>query len=182
MDISAFINSTDIKKYHRDIGYEYNALEAAWLVSQCQRKTLEEKHEAWQWIINNMPDMKINNCGKWSPFHGEQIHKLLADYMAMEDQFITEFKDNSGGWLYSYKSYYSSYRYNCNSDFYEGVFSSWEKCIEHILKNEDAEDISIVEIRRGFPDEGEMTRNNGGIECEIGSGKIMSCTLIYSEE
>ena len=42
MDISGFINSRDIKKYHRDIGYKYIALEAAWLVSQCHGKTLEE--------------------------------------------------------------------------------------------------------------------------------------------
>ena len=182
MDFTSFINSKDIREYHKEIGYEYNALEAAWLVSQCQSVTLKEKHEAWQWIIDNMPDMKINNCGKWSPFRGEQIHKLLADYMAMEDQFITEFKDNSGGWLYSYKSYYTSLRYGYGADFYEGVFSSWDKCIEHILKNEDAEDISFVEIRRGFPDGGEMTRNNGDIECEIGSGKILSCTHDYSRE
>ena len=182
MDFLYFINSKDIREYHKEIGYQYNALEAAWLVSQCQRITLDEKHEAWQWIIDNMPDMKINNCGKWSAFYGESIHSLLAEYIEMENQFIAEFKDNSAGWLYSYKSYYTSLRYGYSSDFYEGVFSSWDKCIKHILENEDAEDISIVEIRRGFPDEGEMTRNNGDIECEIGSGRILSCTHDYSRE
>ena len=66
MDISSFINSRDIWDYHREIGYEYNALEAAWLVSQCNNKTLKQKHEAWQWIIDNMPDMEVKDCGKWS--------------------------------------------------------------------------------------------------------------------
>lgn len=182
MDFTSFINSRDIRDYHRDIGYQYNALEAAWLVSQSQNATLKEKHEAWQWIIDSMPDMKVENCGKWNAFYGEPIHGLLAEYMAMERQFIAEFKDNSGGFLYSYNSYYTSLRYGNSSDFYEGVFSSWDKCIKHILENEDAEDISLVEIRRGHPDEGKMTRNHGDIECELGAGMILSVTPDYSRE
>lgn len=60
MDITSFINSKDIREYHKQIGYEYNSVEAAWLVSQCNSKTLEQKHEAWLWIIDNMPDMEIS--------------------------------------------------------------------------------------------------------------------------
>ena len=44
MDFTRFINSKDIREYHKEIGYQYNALEAAWLVSQYQSVTLEEKH------------------------------------------------------------------------------------------------------------------------------------------
>ncbi len=43
MDITNFINSKDIREYHREIGYQYNALEAAWLVYQCDSITLEEE-------------------------------------------------------------------------------------------------------------------------------------------
>ncbi len=182
MDLYRFINSRDIREHHKEIGYQYSALEAAWLVSQCQNLTLKEKHEAWQWIIDNMPDMKVDNCGKWSAFYGEPIHSLLAEYMAMENQFIAEFKDNTGGWLYSYKSYYTSLRYGYGGDFFEGVFSSWDKCIQYILQNEDAEDISFVDIVRGFPDEGKMRRNHGGIKCEITAGTIVSVEPDYSSE
>ena len=35
MDFTNFINSKDIRDYHREIGYKYNTLEAAWLVYQC---------------------------------------------------------------------------------------------------------------------------------------------------
>ena len=119
MDFTNFINSKDIRDYHREIGYQYNSLEAAWLVSQCHRKTLEQKHDAWKWIIDNLPDYAITNVGKWHPLKGESVHKMLADYMDMQDQFIAEFKDETGGWFYSYTSH--SYANNSfDSKLYEG--------------------------------------------------------------
>ena len=76
MDITGFINSKDIREHHRAIGYEYNALEAAWLVSQCQHATLEEKHEAWRWIIVNMPDCEIEGRGRMVPGKIESVQKI----------------------------------------------------------------------------------------------------------
>ena len=84
MDFSSFINSEDIRDYHREIGYQYNALEAAWLVYQCNDIPLWEKHEAWLWIIHNMPDQEITNCGRWGTQKGGSTHKLLIEYMKME--------------------------------------------------------------------------------------------------
>ena len=181
MDFTNFINSKDIRDYHREIGYQYNALEAAWLVSQCYRKTLEQKHEAWKWIIDNMPDQEIENYGRWESERGESIHKVLAEYMEMENQFIAEFKNNSGGWLYSYKSYYNTSDYKHDSYSYEGVFTSWEKCLQYVEENEDGEDISFIEIRRGKADDDDMFRNNGDIEIDL-FGRIMNVYPCYSQE
>ena len=61
MDITNFINSRDIRDYHREIGYKYNALEAACLVYQCRGINVRQKHDAWNWIIRNMPDCKVSN-------------------------------------------------------------------------------------------------------------------------
>ena len=46
MDITNFINSRDIRDYHREIDYKYNALEAAWLVYQCRDINVRQRHEA----------------------------------------------------------------------------------------------------------------------------------------
>ena len=54
MDIYRFINSRDIREHLRDINYEFNALEASWLVYQCDEASVEERHKAWTWIIDNM--------------------------------------------------------------------------------------------------------------------------------
>jgi len=181
MDFTSFINSRDIRDYHREIGYQYNAIEAAWLVSQCHRKTLEQKHEAWKWIIANMPDREIKNYGRWESAEGETIHKVLADYMEMENQFIAEFKDNSGGWLYSYKSYYNTSDRKYDSYSYEGVFTGWDKCVEYVAENEDGEEVSFVEIRRGKPDVDDMFRYNGDIEIDL-FGRILNVYPCYSKE
>ena len=182
MDISSFINSRDIKKYHREIGYEYNALEAAWLVSQCNNKTLKQKHEAWQWIIDNMPDMEVKDCGRWSSrFKDDSIHKLLEDYMEMKNAFIKKFLDNSGGYLYEYRRYWPSVKIGGAVSDFEGFFSSWDKCIDHIMETEDAEDSELYEISRRLPDETNGRIIHGSIEIDI-VGQILAVSTAYRKE
>ncbi len=182
MDISGFINSRDIRKYHRDIGYEYNALEAAWLVSQCHCKTLKQKHEAWQWIIDNMPDMEVKDCGRWgSNFNDDSIHKLLKEYMDMDNAFIKDFQDNSGGYFYKFRRYSHSVKRGGAVSDYEGFFSSWDKCLKYIFDNEDAEDAAFYEISRRKPDEPDDRIIHGSIEIDI-AGQILDVSAAYEKE
>ena len=44
-----------------------------------------------------MPDCEITNVGKRHPLKGESVHKMLADYMEMQDQFIADYKDGTDG-------------------------------------------------------------------------------------
>lgn len=90
MDIADFINSKDISEYHKKIGYEYNSLEAAWLVSRCRRLTLNERYEAWQWIIDNMPDQIVKNGRERNPYFGKSFHKTLTSYMMTQKLFVNE--------------------------------------------------------------------------------------------
>ena len=177
MDITSFINSKDIRDYHREIGYQYNALEAAWLVSQCNSISLWKKHEAWQWIIDNMPDYEVTNVGYRHPLKGESLHKMLADYIEMQNQFITEFKGGTSEWFYSYTSHYSI-NSNCDPNFHEGFFSSWDKCVKNIKESADPDDGFIyATIRRFKPDEEyEISRYSGDIDVDI-MGQILDVTL-----
>ena len=89
MDIYRFINSRDIRKYLKDIKYDFNSLEASWLVHQCIDAGFDEKHRAWTWILENMPDMEVikrPNCK-----YRESLHKTLREYMDMEDKFLEMF-------------------------------------------------------------------------------------------
>ena len=65
MDLYNLVNSVDIREYHKNIGYKYNSLEAAWLVYQCQSLTIPEKHDVWQWIVSNMPDVEVTHSFIW---------------------------------------------------------------------------------------------------------------------
>ena len=88
MDFTIFINSRDIKAFQREICHQvYDSLEAAWLVWQCDHVTLKEKHEAWEWIIENMPDQIIDK-GKKGDLKGYSLHKVLQDYMNMQNDEI----------------------------------------------------------------------------------------------
>ena len=42
MDIYRFINSNTIREHLKKLGYQFNTLEAAWLVWQCKNATLAE--------------------------------------------------------------------------------------------------------------------------------------------
>lgn len=44
MNILRFVNSKDIREHLRNIGYEFNSLEAAWLIYQCRDAAIDEKH------------------------------------------------------------------------------------------------------------------------------------------
>ena len=89
MDISRFVNSRDIREHLRSINYEFNAMEASWLVYQCVNTTIEERHIAWAWIIENMADMEVierPNC-----IYRKSLHDTLRRYMAMQNEFLDEF-------------------------------------------------------------------------------------------
>lgn len=47
VDILRFINSKDIREHLGNIGYEFNSLEAVWLIYRCRDATIDEKHKAW---------------------------------------------------------------------------------------------------------------------------------------
>lgn len=182
MELYRFINSKDIREYHKKIGYKYNALEAAWLVSQCNSTTLEKRHKAWHWIIDNMPDMEVKNYGRWTHyFKEESIHKLLMEYMEMENSFIKEFQNNAGGYLYKYRRYERSAERSYGISDFKGFFSSWDKCRSYILDTEDAEDAAFYEINRRRSDETEDHIIHGTIDIDI-AGSILDVSADYEEE
>ena len=84
MDILSFVNSKDIRDYLHEIDYKCDSMQAAWLVYQNFSKSYDEKHEAWQWIIDNMPD-----CGMPKRrFNVERpsLHAYLKELMEFEDK------------------------------------------------------------------------------------------------
>lgn len=148
MDITSFINSKDIRDYHRKIGYQYSALEAAWLVYQCQRKTLEEKLEAWQWIIDNMPDMPIDCVRLHKEYRGISVHVAIRDFIDLRSRFWNDFSVPKDGWVYTYKYYCNCGDGGVRCYDHAGVFTSLDKCIKFITCNEDAEDVTSIMVYR----------------------------------
>lgn len=75
MDFLKFINSNAIRKHLKDINYEFSSVEAAYIVWQSGCSTMEERHDAWKYIMDMlasgyfvMPDGQI---------YADQIHNYL---------------------------------------------------------------------------------------------------------
>lgn len=56
MDFLKFINSNTVRNHLQELEYQPTAMEAAWIVYQCETLSLKEKYTAWREIIDTMPD------------------------------------------------------------------------------------------------------------------------------
>lgn len=102
MDIYKYMNSKDIREHLRSINYQFNTLEAAYLIYFCYSLTLEEKHKAWQEIIDTMPDMAPKDhfdhfC--WEYFE-DSIHACLKQHIKNECKILEEFSQVEKGAFY----------------------------------------------------------------------------------
>ena len=92
--IFQYINSIDIREYLKNIGYNFNPLEAAWLIYQCDNITITEKHAAWTDLIESMPDWSIPD--RYECIGRDSLHEFLREYINVEDECISRFKDSTG--------------------------------------------------------------------------------------
>lgn len=176
MDISRFVNSKDIREYHKKIGYEYNAIEAAWLVYHCFDATLAEKHEAWQWIISNLSDMTVTDS---EDCENKSVHRLLFDYMDLENKFLNEFKSEYIDWYFTYKNIFEkvdSVEWDCG---HEGLFSTFEDCVNCAINTGYLGEALKIIIRRGKIDSFDLLGDNGTVIIEPEKGQIMAVTPAF---
>lgn len=79
MDVLSFINSKNIREYLQGINYKCDSMQAAWLVYQSANKTMEEKHAAYRWIIENMPDVSMPE--RRFAINRDSLHAFLNEHM-----------------------------------------------------------------------------------------------------
>lgn len=102
LDIYQFINSKDICLHLRDIKYEFEPVCAAFIIWQSKRHSLKEKHEAWKTLIASTPDVAVpkrRNCAGW-----DSLHKMLSDYMELENKLLSSFNMHDSRAWYKYKT------------------------------------------------------------------------------
>lgn len=139
MDIFRFVNSKDIREHLRDIGYEFNSLEAAWLIYQCCDATIDEKHKAWNELIETMPDCPIEK--RLNTVAQDSLHAFLIQYMELEDKYRNEFREgkhtdtfnNDKPFIYKFK-----YLYKDGTEYdWDTVFSCLDAFRELVTEPED---------------------------------------------
>lgn len=123
MDIFRFINSRDIREYLKIRNYPFTSLEAAWLIYQCRCATIKEKHEAWQELIQTMPDCAV--AERPHTAHHESLHQFLKEYIRTEDEILDWFFRNEKDAIYNCEFW--EYAMWCPGGEY---FDSFQKCLK----------------------------------------------------
>ena len=123
MDIFRFINSRDIREYLKSRNYPFTSLEAAWLIYQCRCATIKEKHEAWQELIQTMPDCAV--AERPHTARHESLHQFLKEYIRTEDEILDWFFRDEKDAIYNCE--FGEYAMWCPGGEY---FDSFQKCLK----------------------------------------------------
>lgn len=151
MDIYQYINSKDIRAHLESIGYQFNALEAAWLVYQHRGITMDERHAAWREIIDTMPDMRV----EFEDESFESLHQLLRDYMAKEQRWYKKFLSAEPDAIYRYLYYIKLYSGSESYDFIGNLYTNYDDCISAMKKESmlaDSCEIARITIGKRYSD------------------------------
>lgn len=147
MDLYSFINSDAIANYLREIKYCFSSKEAAWLIYQCKKITLQEKHAAWKWLIDNMPDCGLEercNCLHWN-----SLHDLIRQYIKIENKYLDRFSKNAPNVVYQYRLFGPE---TTGWEKDDGMKSSVDECWKDIVSYYEGNEIEIVEIKKTYID------------------------------
>ena len=113
MDYYRFINSRDIQAYLREIKYEFSTMEKAFLVFQSEQTTINEKLEAYQYLIDKCDDCAIEKRA-WTNYY-PSLKEFLKKYIAITKRTINGFYSTRGNYVYTGS-------FCCKSDY------KWSKC------------------------------------------------------
>lgn len=140
-DICSFLNSDDMADHLREIGYEFTAPEAAFIVHLSQGATLDEKVEAWIEIARTMPDCSMEGRTNMAPI--PSFRQFLYEYVGLLRRDLDAFfKPDGCIFSYSYEETGHGWQDDGN------LFSSAEGCLGYLKERwADDDDPSVTGFR-----------------------------------
>lgn len=130
MDIYKFINSKDVREHLRKINYEFNALEAIWLIYNCDSVSFEEKKKAYFDILDNFPDMPYENMNNISI---DSVHKAIIEYVGYIDNKYKEFIKKDDEYYFTARLHYK----NRDTEPINLMFKTYDELIKYIKDNKE---------------------------------------------
>ena len=99
MEIIKYINSIDIARHLQSINYQFSSLEAAFLIWQSHKISLEAKHNAWKELIHTMSDCIVPSRSD----EKKRLHSCLEKYIDLQNRLLKQFMENSADYIYHYR-------------------------------------------------------------------------------
>ena len=155
MDIYSYLNSKSVADYCRNLGYKFNAYESAFIINDCRRISLEEKHRLIEEVMRTMPDehpgqLKRNDLS-------DSFFENAAALIEAERGMLAGLREGQG-LVFSYK--YRSDRFNDSIESRQ-LYSTFDKALEAVrAENEgrwDGEDMHFEIVARQPDSEYEIT-------------------------
>lgn len=96
MDVYTFIKSDAIRRHCQEIHHSFTPLQTAYLINNSHELTLAEKHKAFQWMMETMPDEEIGFPRGLSMKHSRNSRKMslryfLKEYISLQNMCLHEF-------------------------------------------------------------------------------------------
>lgn len=175
-EVMGFLNSNAVRNHLKEINYQFNAVEAAYVVYWSRTKSTVEKLCAWTRIINELPDARDgmdrylflrNGPEKKDLSLHEVLHEYILKVVASLDGF---FSLKNGCYYQSYMTSSSGKTWGDWGNAYSGA----DLCIADALEEwEDEEEDLVLWVRKGClfnkdrrPNE-VMLRNNVLVSADV---------------
>lgn len=102
MDVRSFLNSRDVERHLRGAGRELTAAEAAYVVWLSDAATLEERVDAWQGIVDTMPDCPVCSSSLDQDPYEEpaSVHLFLRELIYVRGLALRWFLRDDEGYVY----------------------------------------------------------------------------------
>lgn len=138
MDFLNFVNSNAVHGYLQELEYQPTAMEAAWLVYQCETLSQEEKYAAWQEIIDTMPDCpSYRHTAGLKQEYEDSTHAFLQAYIAQQKKLTSVFLQTDDSAIYKVQYQFvpngeQFLRHWCKID---GDFPTLTACLQAVPQN-----------------------------------------------
>lgn len=104
MNVYQYLNSKDVAEHLEKIGFQFTSLEAARVIENCNHINLNEKHDAFRLLMEEMPDEEITLPAERGRAAEETtLHTLLKEYISAEEELVRSFEKEEEGCIYSYE-------------------------------------------------------------------------------
>ena len=146
MNIFRFINSKDIREYLRELQHQFTVPEAAFLIYMSRTVPLKEKFDAWQEIINTMPDCSLEERPNMKAL--PSFHQFLKDYMALQKKMLAGFYQQE-------KAVYTIEFYEKELGKYDWVdlglyFPDYQTAVSNLTENWLEDDVEKIRITKHY--------------------------------
>ena len=99
-----FCNSTTVRDYWKEINYRPNCYEAAWIVWDSFNKSIKDKLEAFDYILNNFEDKSFYSYGEQVESFFTELRKFKKAIQILKTQITEETYS-----IFTVEEYYKNY-------------------------------------------------------------------------